>query len=146
VSLDDIENGAVRPLLGYRAHAILVCEARSCPPLQRFAYAPSHLDEQIDTAYRSWLARDDLNRFFPDQRKGELSSIFDWFKDDFDKAEWLKLKYAPQHYQDFLTGGNYEVSYMPYNWGLNDQGDHGKDYSDNQRFWDSVLNFIQFWK
>jgi hypothetical protein len=45
VSLDDIENGAVRPLLGYRAHAILVCAPRSCPPLQRFAYAPSHLDE-----------------------------------------------------------------------------------------------------
>ncbi len=68
-SLDDIENGTVRPLLGYRAHAVLVCAARSCPPLQRFAYAPSHLDEQIDTAYRSRLARNDLNRFFPDQRK-----------------------------------------------------------------------------
>ncbi len=35
---------------------------------------------------------------------------------------------------------------MPYNWGLYDQGDHGKDYSDNQRFWDLVLNCIQFWK
>jgi len=38
VSLDDIEHGALRPLIGYRAHAVLVCAARSCPPLQRFAY------------------------------------------------------------------------------------------------------------
>ena len=49
-SLDDIENTGLRPLLGYRAHAVLVCAARSCPPLQRFAYTPSQLDEQIDTA------------------------------------------------------------------------------------------------
>jgi Protein of unknown function, DUF547 len=148
-SLDDIEHGTLRPLLGYRAHAVLVCAARSCPPLQRFAYTASEFDEQIDTAYRPWLARDDLNRFLPNQRKVELSTIFDWFKDDFDKAGGVKkilVKYAPQQYQDFLTGGNYEISYLPYNWGLNDQGDHGKSYSLNQMIWDSVLNFIQFWK
>ena len=40
VSLDDIEHGTLRPLIGYRAHAVLVCAARSCPPLQRFAYTP----------------------------------------------------------------------------------------------------------
>ncbi len=148
-SLDDVENGALRPLLGYRAHAVLVCAARSCPPLQRSAYTPSRLDEQIDAAYRSWFARDDLNRFLPDQRKVEISNIFNWFKDDFDKAGGVKeilAKYAPQQDQDFLIGGNYEISYLPYNWGLNDQSDHGKTYSDNQRVWDSVLNFIQFWK
>src|SRR5438034_7733433 len=38
VSLDDIEHGTLRPLIGYRAHAALVCAARSCPPLQRSAY------------------------------------------------------------------------------------------------------------
>jgi hypothetical protein len=148
-SLDDIEHGTLRPLLGYRAHAVLVCAARSCPPLQRFAYTASEFDEQIDTAYRAWLARDDLNRFLPNQRKVELSSIFNWFKEDFKKAGRVKkilFKYALQQYQDFLTGGNYEISYLPYNWGLNDQGDHGKSYSRNQIIWDSVLNFIQFWK
>ena len=31
VSLDDIEHGTLRPLIGYRAHAVLVCAARSCP-------------------------------------------------------------------------------------------------------------------
>jgi len=56
-SLDDIEHGTLRPLLGYRAHAVLVCAARSCPPLQRFAYTPSQLDAQIDSAYRAWLAQ-----------------------------------------------------------------------------------------
>jgi hypothetical protein len=85
----------------------------------------------------------------PDSKKVEISNIFNWFKGDFDKVGGVNkilAKYAPRQDQDFLTGGNYEISYLPYNWGLNDQGDHGKNYSENQRFWDSVFNFIQFWK
>src|SRR5262249_34143036 len=85
-SLEYIENNALRPLLGYRTHAVLVCAARSCPPLQRFAYTSMQLDEQIETAYRAWLSRSDLNRFTPDARKIEISSIFNWFKDDFNKG------------------------------------------------------------
>src|SRR3984893_1188108 len=149
VSLNDIENGTLRPLLGYRAHAVLVCAARSCPPLQRFAYTAPQLDEQIDTAYRSWLAREDLNRFVPEQVKVEISSIFNWFKDDFDRvggAKNILVKYAPQKYQVFLAGGDYQISYLPYNWGLNDQSDHGKNYNQNQMIWDSIINAIQFWK
>jgi hypothetical protein len=148
-SLDDIENSALRPVLGYRAHAVLVCAARSCPPLQRFAYTAPQLDQQIDAVYRAWLARDDLNRFLPDQKKVEVSSIFNWFKGDFDKASGLEkvlVKYAPQQYRDFLAAGNYEINYLPYNWGLNDQADHGRDYSRNQMIWDSILNFLQFRK
>jgi len=131
-SLDDVEDGALRPLLGYRTHAVLVCAARSCPPLQRFAYTPSQLDEQIDTAYRDWLSRSDLNRFMPDARKIEISSIFNWYKDDFDKAGGVAkilAQYAPQQYHDFLASGNFETSYLPYDWGLNDQSNHGKEYS-----------------
>jgi Protein of unknown function, DUF547 len=148
-SLDDIEHGTLRPLIGYRCHAVLVCAARSCPPLQRFAYRAAQLDEQINVAYRAWLAREDLNRFLSDQKKVEISSIFNWFKEDFDAAGGMKQvlkEYAPQKYREFLATGNYQVSYLPYNWGLNDQGDRGKDYSRNKMIWDVVFNFLQFWK
>src|SRR6266404_4902113 len=47
VSLNDIENSNLRPEFGYRTHAVLVCAARSCPPLQEFAYTASALDEQV---------------------------------------------------------------------------------------------------
>jgi hypothetical protein len=110
---------------------------------------PSQLDAQIDSAYRAWLAREDLNRFLPNQKKAEISSIFNWFKDDFDKAGGVKnilVEYAPQQYHDFLAGGNYEISYIPYNWGLNDESDHGKDYGRKQMIWDSILNFLRFRK
>jgi hypothetical protein len=144
-SLDDIEHNTLRPLLGYRTHAVLVCAARSCPPLQRFAYTGSQLDRQIDTAYRAWFAREDLNRFLPEQRKVEISNIFNWYKGDFDKAGGvgkILVKYAPQQYRDFLTTADYKISYLPYNWGLNDQGSHGNDYSRSKMIWDFIRNSL----
>jgi hypothetical protein len=132
VALDDVEHGTLRPLIGYRAHAVLVCAARSCPPLQRFAYTTDKFEEQDDRAYRAWLARDDLNKFLPNEKRVEISSIFRWFKQDFDKAGGLPKilgQYAPLSVQDFAASGKYDVKFISYNWGLNDQGPHGRHYS-----------------
>jgi hypothetical protein len=142
VSLDDIEHGTLRPLIGYRAHAVLVCAARSCPPLQRFAYTASKFEEQDDRGYRAWLAREDLNRFSPNEKRVEISSIFKWFKDDFEKADGIRKilgRYAPPSVRDFAANGKYEIKYLPYNWGLNDQGPHGRNYSRTQLFLDNIF-------
>src|SRR5256714_14804381 len=98
VSLNDIENNNLRPEFGWRTHAVLVCAARSCPPLQQAAYTPGGLDEEAARAYRTWLGRTDLNEFLPDKNEAMVSSIFKWFKGDFDKAGGAKavlVKYAP---------------------------------------------------
>ncbi|MEI6085293.1 MAG: DUF547 domain-containing protein [Verrucomicrobiota bacterium] len=75
ISLDEIEHDTLRPSVGYRTHAVLVCAARSCPPLWNHAYAADKLDVQLDRAMRRWLARDDLNEFLPSAKKVELSKI-----------------------------------------------------------------------
>src|SRR5262249_23040705 len=108
VSLNDIEHGTLRGLIGYRAHAVLVCAARSCPPLQRFAYSADNFEEQDGAAYRAWLAREDMNKFSPNERKVEISSIFKWFKADFDKAGGppkILGRYAPQLVRGFAATG-----------------------------------------
>lgn len=148
VSLDDVEHATLRPVIGYKTHAVLVCAARSCPPLQRFAYRAEELDAQIDAAYRKWLGRDDLNRFLPTQKKAEISSIFNWFKEDFDRAGGTKkilATYAPENVRAFVAGGDYAIMYVPYNWGLNDQGPNGEGYSRGRMLWDRFLDFITFW-
>jgi uncharacterized protein DUF547 len=142
VSLDEIEHQTVRPLIGYRAHAVLVCAARSCPPLQRFAYIADKFDQETDAAYRAWLAREDLNRFLANEKKVEISSIFKWFKQDFDKVGGIPKilgRYAPAHMREFAASGNYQIKYLPYNWGLNDQGPHGRSYSEAQFLLDKVF-------
>jgi hypothetical protein len=142
VSLNDIEHGTLRPLIGYRAHAVLVCAARSCPPLQRCAYTADKFEEQDDYAYRSSLGREDMNKFLPNEKKVEISSIFKWFRPDFDKAGGAPKilgRYAPQSVREFAASGKYEIKYLPYNWGLNDQGPHGRNYSRTQLLFDNIL-------
>ena len=142
VALDDMEHGTLRPLIGYRAHAVLVCAARSCPPLRRFAYTADNFDEQDDQAYRAWLEREDLNKFLPSENKVEISSIFKWFKSDFDEAGGVPKilgRYAPESVREFAGSGNYETKYITYNWGLNDQGPHGRHYSRANLFFDNIF-------
>jgi hypothetical protein len=142
VALDDIEHGTLRPLIGYRAHAVLVCAARSCPPLQRFAYRADQFEGQDDRAYQAWLAREDLNKFLPGEKKVEISSIFKWFKQDFDQAGGIPKilgRYAPSSVRELAASGKYDIRYLPYNWGLNDQGPHGRDYSRAQLLFDNIF-------
>ena len=142
VALDDIEHGTLRLLIGYRAHAVLVCGARSCPPLQRFAYTADNFEEQNDGAYRAWLAREDLNKFLPNEKKVEISTIFKWFKPDFDKAGSVPKilgSSAPPPLREFAASAKYEIRYLPYNWGLNDQGPHGRNYSRRQLLFDNIF-------
>ncbi len=142
VSLDDIEKGTLIPQIGWKDHAVLVCAARSCPPLRRGAYQAAALEPQIADAYRRWLDRPDLNEFFADKNKVEISSIFKWYKDDFEKAGGVPhvlAEFAPAKFHDFLGSGKYEIDYKSYNWGLNDQGEHGRHYSRVRLFFDNLF-------
>jgi hypothetical protein len=142
IALDDIEHGILRPLISYRAHSALVCAARSCPPLQRFAYTADKFNEQDDAAYRAWLAREDLNRLSPNEEKVEISSIFKWFKQDFDSAGGIPKilgHYAQPAVREFAASGKYQIKYLSYNWGLNDQGSHGRNYGRSQLIFDNIF-------
>ncbi|CAN5242729.1 DUF547 domain-containing protein [soil metagenome] len=142
VSLDDIEHAALVPLIGYQAHGVLVCAARSCPPLQRFAYTAEKFEEQVAIAYRAWLGREDLNKFVPEEKRVEISAIFEWFAVDFEKAGGIPKvlgRYAPEGVQSFSAGGEYEIKHLPYDWGLNDQGQRGRSYSRLNLFFDNLF-------
>lgn len=142
VALEDIENGALRPEFGYRTHAVLVCAARSCPPLPESPYNAGQLDEQVTRAYHNWLSRPDLNEFFADKNEAAISSIFKWFKGDFDKAggvQKILAKYAPTAGRELMQKADTKISYKNYNWGLNDQGSHGRNYSKTKLIFDHIF-------
>lgn len=142
VSLDDIENGALRPLVGYKAHAVLVCGARSCPPLPRFAYARAIWEKQVDYSFARWLAREDLNQYLPEKNRAEVSSIFKWFSEDFAKAGGLRkvlVERAPASVRDFLASGKYKIEYKTYHWGVNDQGKRGRNYGRVNLYLDQIF-------
>ncbi len=131
ISLDEIEQKNLRPLYGWKVHATIVCAARSCPPLQREAFTAGNLPELTNRAYRAWLGRDDLNGFEPGAKSATISPIFKWFKGDFTgEGELSKVlaRYAPEKDRAFLESGDVKIDYLEYDWGLNDQGGHGKKY------------------
>jgi len=131
VSIDDVEHGTLRPLIGWKVHAAVVCAARSCPPLQPFSYKAESLDETLDAANRKWMHRIDMNRFSSPDKIAEISKIFDWHEEDFESIggvrEFLKA-YAPQRHRIFLGDAATRIRFMSYHWGLNDQSDLGKNY------------------
>jgi uncharacterized protein DUF547 len=140
VSLDAIEHQTLRPRVGFRVHAALVCAARSCPPLARQAYTPADLEEQLDLAMQRWLSRSDLNRFEPASGRVRLSLIFKWFAPDFDRAGGVAAvlrRYGPPDVQQ-AARGPLRIEYLPYDWSLNDQGQAGAAYGGLQLFWDRV--------
>jgi hypothetical protein len=145
VSLDEIEHDTLRPLAGFRAHAALVCAARSCPPLAREAFRADKLDAQLDERMRVWLAREDLNRFVPRENRAEISPIFRWFSDDFEKAGGVRnvlVQYGPEKFSEFLQS-DYKISHLSYHWGLNDQSKLGEDYGTGRRARDMIRNIFR---
>lgn len=122
LSLDDIEKGNAIPELGAIAHSIVVCCAKSCPPLQAKAYTATNIDELAATATRKWLARKDLNDFDAADGEIEISEIFKWYKGDFEKENGLRAflaKYAPEGAREAAKEA--EIDHLDYNWDLNAQ-------------------------
>ncbi len=133
VSVDDIEHEMLRPMIGWKVHAIVVCAARSCPPLLNRAYLPDTWKAQMDERYRTWLAREDLNAFDTGRFRNtvEVSRIFRWYSEDYTgehSIEAVLRRFGPEQHRDFLAG-DFRVTYQSYHWGLNDQSDLGEDYS-----------------
>ena len=131
-SLDQIEHENLRPGLGWKVHAAIVCAARSCPPLQPYAYQAKKLNNQLKNVSRIWLARLDLNTYYSHENKVSISKIFAWFKEDFESGGGVRRilsKYAPKRYQKFLKNNQYDIEFKVYRWGLNDQNGKGKDFS-----------------
>ncbi len=146
VSLNDTES-ELRAMGDPRIHAALVCAARSCPPLRREAYVASRLDEQLDDNVRQWLANPALNRFYPSQARAEISPIFEWYRKDFDAypggLQGFLRKYAPPHVIQEVGQKNFQISYLTYDWGLNDQANIGENYSRLQFALDWIENWLR---
>ena len=143
VSLDDIET-KLRNMGDPRIHAALVCAARSCPPLRREAYTADRVNAQLDDNFREWLANPKLNEFLPNHEKAEVSMIFKWYGEDFDKAGGSLKKtlanYGPPVKAAFLLNTGAKLEYKSYDWGLNDTSDLGADYSKLNFWWDALRN------
>ena len=140
-NLDWVEHDKLRPTGknivngGYqdpRIHVAIVCASIGCPALPPQAFTAAKLDAQLESGMVKFVGDKTRNRFA--DGKLQVSSIFKWFKDDFEKGykgfgkvEDVFAKYADALSNDAaaqaqIRAKTISISYLDYDWSLNDQG------------------------
>lgn len=124
LSLNDIEHEILRKELREpRIHFAIVCASKGCPALRPEAYRAGTLDRQLDDAARGFLRDETRNRFDGAARTLRLSSIFDWFRDDFAGAagsvQAFVARYADEPTARAIGAGGVRVEFLDYDWSLN---------------------------
>ncbi len=136
LSLDDLEEDIIRRPGNYdepRIHFALNRASIDCPALRNRAYTGIELEEQLETATRTFLADRSRNRYNEEAGKLEVSEIFDWYAEDFERGwrGWSSLAQFFAHYRDSLTNSpttqelltseNLEIQFLEFNWMLNEK-------------------------
>jgi succinate dehydrogenase flavin-adding protein (antitoxin of CptAB toxin-antitoxin module) len=131
ISFKSLEDDIIRDeFKDPRIHFAINCASFSCPPLINEAYLPEILDKQLDESTRSFI--NDQDNFRIDIENGliYMSSIFDWYDNDF--FDWLTehkkiedpvlLDYIKLHYDNQIKEEwySYDIEFIEYDWKLND--------------------------
>lgn len=113
-SLNQIENDVIRPQFDEpRIHFVLNCAAKSCPPLLNKALTAQNFESSMALATKNFI-RSTENELA--EKKVNLSSVFDWYREDFGNVISFLNQYAP-----IKIAPNAKISYKKYDWSLNKQ-------------------------
>ena len=123
-SLNALEHEQIRPNFKEpRVHFALVCAALGCPPLRAEAFVGARLEEQLQNQSQHVHSDERWFRFDPEQRSLKLTSLYDWYADDFRQAAGSVAAFAARYSnglkQALDSGDDVSVDYLPYDWKLN---------------------------
>lgn len=123
-TLNEIEHEILRKMGEPRIHVAIVCASVSCPDLRPEAYTVQDIDRQLDEQFASFLANSQKGlRLDERKKKLYLSSIFDWFEEDFEAKGGVVTfltPYAPESIRGKIKAKSLKIDYLDYNWGLNE--------------------------
>jgi hypothetical protein len=140
MTLDEIEHETLREDFNEpRIHLALVCAAMSCPRLLDEPYVGPRLDEQFRSQAEDFVRWNDNFRISRSEDTVYISSIFDWFGQDFIRTygteqrfsgHSAKIRAVLNYLEEFvgesdrryLRTASYDVEYIDYDWTLNEQG------------------------
>lgn len=131
-SLDDIEHGLIRGSGRFaepRIHFALNCASIGCPALRPEAFVAEQLEAQLEDATKAFLADRTRNRL--DGETLKVSSIFKWYRADFEK-DWRGANSLPGFFVSHrevmgltdstvsrLKAGQIAIEFLDYDWRLN---------------------------
>lgn len=109
----------LKPYQDPRIHFVLVCAARSCPPLADFAYQAHQLDEQLDQKTRQTINNPQFISIMHSKNQVAVSPIFEWYKSDFTGNNQSIIGFINQYRKEKIPV-DYSVTFYEYDWTLND--------------------------
>lgn len=126
-SLNQIEHELIRPNFREpRIHFALVCAAVGCPPLRTEAYTGERLEEQLESQTRFTHDSERWVVYRPDDDVVELTSLYDWYRGDFEQVAGSILDYVAIYREDLRlglqAGLDIKVRFLDYDWSLNERG------------------------
>lgn len=124
-SLDQMEHQILRKMGEPRIHFAIVCASIGCPRLLNRAYTADELEEQLELNTRDFFSRSNNARVDRDENVVYLSSILDWFGEDFGNTQQERLQFLLPYLPDDIAAvaqkPNVTIEYLDYNWDLNAQ-------------------------
>lgn len=142
LTLGQIEHDILREMFGEpRIHFAIVCASRSCPALRSEAYQADNIERQLEVQTLQFVNDPDRGvRWDAVKRRLYLSKIFKWFRADFNKqvfpgnvsgsSQKKSVSHLLAYIRPYLTnqpikddlgdGRDIRVSYLHYDWRLND--------------------------
>ena len=130
--LDWIEHEQLRPLYNDpRVHTAVNCASIGCPALRPQAFTATRLQTQLADGMQRFMADRSRNRYNPASGKAEVSAIFKWFREDFEKghAGFYRLEDVLAFYADALADDaasrdklrakSVGITFLDYDWTLN---------------------------
>lgn len=139
MTLDHIAHEVIRKDFNEpRIHMALVCATVSSPPLRIEPFMGAKLDRQLDDQTRLFLSHPRKFGIDRDKDRVHLSEIFEWYSDDFldthspaggygdhSDAEKAVLAFIAPYLgpaeESYLRRGDYSISYLEYDWTLNER-------------------------
>ena len=139
--LDWIEHEQLRPKYAEpRIHVAVNCASIGCPALFPEAFTATKMEAMLEDGMRRFLGDRTRNKYEPGTDTGrqvgklQVSNIFKWFKEDFEKGNkgFTKLEDVFAKYADLLSpdetarnqirAKTVSISHLDYDWSLNDAG------------------------
>ncbi|MCI0515861.1 DUF547 domain-containing protein [candidate division KSB1 bacterium] len=139
LTLNQIEHEILRKQFkDPRIHFVIVCASIGCPDLESRAFVAKDLDQRLDDATRNFITNPGKARLDRKENVLYLSSIFDWYKEDFkasneaekqyrnySKAERglieFVIEYVPETDREYIIQNQPKIKYLDYDWSLNEQ-------------------------
>ncbi len=117
-TLNQIEKQKLVKELGDpRIHFAINCAAVSCPKLLNKAYTSENVQSLLSQSTSAFLNNKTFNKLSP--AKAEISNIFNWYKADFSQNGSSVIEFINK-YAAVKLKPNVSISFMDYNWGLNE--------------------------